>query len=84
MERRHVSQGSHKISLLFFSKLRHKAERNRPNPKLYIFFWNHYAKITGTERGYIVGDLNGDGQVNIVDLFVVAKNFGHKEEDYDQ
>jgi len=42
----------------------------------------HYTKITGTERGYIIGDVNGDGEVNIKDIFIVAKNFGKKEENY--
>jgi hypothetical protein len=42
----------------------------------------HHIKITGKERGYIIGDINGDGQVNIMDIAIVAKNFGHKEEDY--
>lgn len=42
----------------------------------------HYIKVTGTERGYIVGDLNDDGTVNILDIAIVAVNFGNREEDY--
>lgn len=42
----------------------------------------HFVKITATERGYIVGDINGDGIVNMKDIGIAAKNFGHKEEDY--
>jgi hypothetical protein len=30
-----------------------------------------------------MGDVNGDGEVNITDIAVVATNFGHTEEDYD-
>ena len=42
-----------------------------------------YVNITGMERGYIVGDLNHDGIVNIIDITQVAMNFGHTEKDYD-
>jgi hypothetical protein len=42
----------------------------------------HHVEITATERGHIIGDTNGDGQVNIVDITIAAINFGRKEEYY--
>jgi len=37
------------------------------------------VKIKGTERGSIMGDLNGDGAVNILDCIIMANNFGSRE-----
>jgi len=42
----------------------------------------HYVKVIGTKRGYIIGDLNGDGKVNILDVAIAARNYDHNEEDY--
>lgn len=37
---------------------------------------NHEVKITGNIASRLVGDLNNDGKVNIVDIAIAAKNFG--------
>jgi hypothetical protein len=42
----------------------------------------YHVEITAAERGHIIGDINGDGQVNIVDISIAARNFGKKEVDY--
>ena len=42
----------------------------------------HSIKITFTELGHIIGDLNGDGQVGLADLVIIALNYGSKEADY--
>jgi hypothetical protein len=47
----------------------------------YISGSNH-VDIEATERGYMIGDINGDGQVNILDISMAARNFGKKETDY--
>ncbi len=43
---------------------------------------NHSVEIIGTEQGYMIGDINGDGRVDMKDIGTTAKNFGHKESDY--
>jgi hypothetical protein len=43
---------------------------------------SHRVEIRGTEPGYIIGDINGDGRVDMKDIGIAAKNFGHKVEDY--
>jgi parallel beta-helix repeat protein len=37
---------------------------------------NHEVKITGNTASRLIGDLNNDGKVNIIDIAIAAKNFG--------
>ena len=54
---------------------------NATHSSIYITYskGNHIVKIKGTERGSIMGDLNGDGAVNILDCIIMANNFGSRE-----
>ena len=42
----------------------------------------HSIRIASTELGHIIADLNGDGQVGLTDLVILAQNYGSKEENY--
>jgi parallel beta-helix repeat protein len=39
----------------------------------------HTIEIIGTELGNIIGDLDGDGKVTLVDLVLLCRNYGAKE-----
>ena len=56
-----------------------------PTEELTSLYFNytlgiHQIKIVGTERGYIVGDVNGDGIVEMMDFYWLSQNFGSTEE----
>jgi len=55
---------------------------NANHSSLYITFseCNHTITITGTQLGNILGDLDGDGDVDLYDAVALLKNYGYKED----